>query len=106
MPRGSDDAAASRRERVLRRDQYRCVYCGEVFPPAELTVDHVQPRMRGGDSSEGNLVACCRSCNTLKGGEAAWSFLARNPQMRANFLAHARGVWPRLRRAVEEAARQ
>lgn len=102
----------SRRERVLRRDGFRCVYCGEAFPAEVLTLDHVEPRQRGGDDSEGNLVACCVACNRLKGGHAAWSFLAGRPEVRERFLdavaradkAHARPVWPRLVRAVEEAA--
>ncbi len=68
-----------------------------------MTVDHVQPRMRGGDHSIGNLVACCRECNVAKGGVAAWAFLAGRPTLRANFLRYARWIWPRLRRAVEEA---
>ena len=36
-----------RREQVFARDSYHCVYCGEAFEPDALTVDHVQPRMRG-----------------------------------------------------------
>lgn len=92
------------RARVLARDDYRCVYCAQVFPPEQLTLDHVQPRMRGGDQSEGNLVSACRACNTRKASQPAWAFLAADPVARANFLTHATGVWPRLRRAVEEAA--
>jgi hypothetical protein len=70
--------------------------------------------MRGGDQSEGNLVASCSACNRLKAGQAAWAFLAQRPEQRANFLAAASGaadtgdvagpVWPRLIRAIEEAA--
>lgn len=96
----------SRRERVLERDAHRCVYCAQVYPAEQLTLDHVEPRMRGGDHSEGNLVAACRSCNTMKGSLPAWAFLAERPVERANFLRYATGVWPRLRRAVEEAARK
>lgn len=95
-----------RRERIFRRDGYCCIYCGGVFKPSELTVDHVQPRRKGGDHSEGNLVTSCRACNTAKGGEPAWSYLARHPELRARFLSRAENVWPRLRRAVEEAAGQ
>ncbi len=95
---------ASRRERVFRRDAFRCVYCGNIFDAEDLTLDHVQPRMRGGDTSEGNLVTACEACNTAKAGAPAWAYLARRPQARANFLRYASGVWPRLRRAVEEAA--
>lgn len=97
---------ASLRERVLRRDAYRCVYCAEQFREPELTLDHVEPRMRGGDQSEGNLVAACRACNAQKGATPAWAYLAERPLERANFLLHATAVWPRLRRAVEEAARK
>jgi 5-methylcytosine-specific restriction endonuclease McrA len=104
----------NRRERIFGRDRHCCVYCGEQFPSGELTLDHVEPRMRGGDQSEGNLVTCCRACNTAKGGQAAWAYLARDAELRARFLdavascdtRHAAPVWPRLLRAIEEAARK
>ena len=98
------DRAETLRERIATRDRCRCVYCGEHFRCEELTLDHVEPRMRGGDWSEGNLVAACRPCNALKGSAPAWAFLAEREVERRNFLEHAKGVWPRLRRAVEEAA--
>jgi 5-methylcytosine-specific restriction endonuclease McrA len=95
---------AARRARILARDGYRCVYCGGSFPADHLTLDHVEPRLRGGDRSEGNLVAACRECNARKGSQPAWAYLASRAEERANFLALATGVWPRLRRAIEEAA--
>lgn len=94
------------RERIFARDAYRCVYCAEVFPAEALSVDHVQPRMRGGDNSEGNLVTACTACNTRKGSLPAWSFLADLPEERANFLRYATAAWPRHRRAIEQAARR
>ncbi|HLU24131.1 MAG TPA: HNH endonuclease [Longimicrobiales bacterium] len=96
----------SRRERILKRDRYTCVYCAVEYPPAGLTIDHVQPRVKGGDDSDGNLVTCCAKCNQLKGGLAAWAFLAARPEYRENFLRLAVSVWPRLRRAVEETGRR
>jgi hypothetical protein len=106
------EAQPGRRERVLRRDRYHCVYCGLPFPAHELTLDHVEPKMRGGDDSEGNLVSCCRDCNRSKAGLAAWQYLSSRPDVRANFLAaveqsdttHAKQVWARLIRAIREAA--
>ncbi len=95
--------AGAKRDSIFVRDGNRCVYCGQVFEPAELTVDHVEPRVKGGDHSQGNLVTCCRRCNAEKGGAPAWAFLARRPDLRENFLRYARWTWPRLRRAVEEA---
>lgn len=100
----SNGESSTRRERIFRRDGYRCLYCGNTFPAAELTLDHVEPRLKGGDSSAGNLVTCCRACNIVKGGQPAWSFLAQRPEMRASLLARAGELWPRLRRAIEEAA--
>lgn len=101
-----DPATLSLRERVFARDGFRCVYCANLFPGEALTLDHVQPRMRGGDNSEGNLVTACAACNTRKGAQPAWAFLAELPAERENFLRFARSVWPRHRRAIEEAARK
>lgn len=93
-----------RRAEILARDEFRCVYCGADLPAEELTVDHVEPRAKGGDRSEGNLVTACLDCNRAKGAEPAWRFLRDRPRKRDHFLRTARAVWPRLRRAVRHAA--
>jgi 5-methylcytosine-specific restriction endonuclease McrA len=36
------------RRTILARDQYTCQYCGAQPPKAQLTLDHVVPRCRGG----------------------------------------------------------
>ncbi len=43
-----------------------CHYCRKKFPPEELTLDHIVPVARGGRSTRGNLVVCCRACNQAK----------------------------------------
>jgi len=58
--------ALSRRN-ILLRDRNTCQYCGEVFASGDLTLDHVIPRSRGGNSTWENLVACCHACNRQKG---------------------------------------
>lgn len=55
------------RKNILLRDRYTCQYCHRTMPSIELTLDHVQPRSRGGGSSWENLVACCHPCNNKKG---------------------------------------
>ena len=55
------------RKNILLRDRNTCQYCGEVLPSSDLTLDHVVPRSRGGNSTWENLVACCHPCNRLKG---------------------------------------
>jgi len=55
------------RKNILLRDRNACQYCGVVLTTAELTLDHVIPRSRGGQSTWENLVACCHDCNRRKG---------------------------------------
>ena len=55
------------RKNILLRDRNTCQYCGVLLPSAELTLDHVIPRSRGGTSTWENLVAACHSCNRRKG---------------------------------------
>ena len=43
-----------------------CHYCHRVVGAAELTLDHVVPVSRGGRSTRGNCVPCCRDCNSKK----------------------------------------
>ena len=54
---------------IFRRDNYTCQYCGRQT--AHLTIDHVEPRHRGGQHSWVNLVAACQQCNRQKGGRNA-----------------------------------
>jgi 5-methylcytosine-specific restriction endonuclease McrA len=71
------------RKNILMRDRYTCQYCHRVLPSAELTLDHVVPRSRSGESAWENLVACCHGCNNRKGGrtpEEAGMKLARQPR--------------------------
>jgi 5-methylcytosine-specific restriction endonuclease McrA len=53
------------RKAVLARDGWVCQYCGTERPG--LTVDHVIPRSRGGESVWENIVASCAACNRRKG---------------------------------------
>jgi 5-methylcytosine-specific restriction endonuclease McrA len=54
------------RKNILLRDRSTCQYCGDALPAGELTLDHVIPRSRGGQSSWENLVAACHDCNRRK----------------------------------------
>ena len=71
------------RKNILLRDHSTCQYCGRQFTPSELTLDHVFPRSRGGESTWDNLVACCKRCNHQKGSrtpEEARMHLIRRPR--------------------------
>ncbi len=56
------------RRNLYARDHSRCQYCGKNFGTKELTIDHVVPRVQGGEHTWGNLVCACLPCNTRKGG--------------------------------------
>jgi 5-methylcytosine-specific restriction endonuclease McrA len=43
-----------------------CHYCEGRFAPTDLTMDHVVPLARGGQSTKGNLVPACKDCNAKK----------------------------------------
>lgn len=76
-------ARALSRKNILMRDRYTCQYCHQILPSTELTLDHVVPRSRSGETSWENLVACCHSCNNRKGSrtpEEAGMRLARAPR--------------------------
>lgn len=49
---------------VLKRDKHTCQYCGQQG--RYLTIDHVLPKSRGGQSNWKNVVAACEPCNKKK----------------------------------------
>ena len=53
------------RRALFARDGWRCVYCGSSS--SRLTLDHVVPRSRGGESIWENVVTSCAPCNLRKG---------------------------------------
>ena len=60
--------------RELRKSQWwknrigrgECYYCHDRFDPKELTLDHIVPVSRGGRTTRGNCVPCCKECNNRK----------------------------------------
>ena len=75
------------RRALFARDGWRCVYCGTST--GRLTLDHVVPRSRGGDSTWENVVTSCAPCNLRKGDrllEEAGLSLGRLPRPPAPVL--------------------
>jgi len=85
------DRVAFNKKNILRRDGYTCQYCGRRGE--RLTVDHVVPRSRGGETTWTNVVAACLTCNLRKGNrtvDEAGMTLIREP-------AHPRFLFSVLR---------
>lgn len=67
---------------VFLRDGFQCQYCGDHFDKHSLTIDHVVPRSRGGQSVWENAVAACSPCNGKKADrdcDACGMFPLRKP---------------------------
>jgi 5-methylcytosine-specific restriction endonuclease McrA len=56
------------RRNIYARDGNLCQYCGKKFNTKELSLDHILPRVQGGEDSWTNLVCSCVRCNARKGG--------------------------------------
>jgi 5-methylcytosine-specific restriction endonuclease McrA len=66
------------RRALFARDGWRCVYCGSST--GRLTLDHVVPRSRGGDSTWENVVTSCAPCNLRKGNRLLHELQMELPQ--------------------------
>ena len=51
---------------VLKRDRFKCKYCGKTAEEVDLHVDHIKPVAGGGTNDILNLVTACISCNLGK----------------------------------------
>jgi 5-methylcytosine-specific restriction endonuclease McrA len=98
------EASGMKRLRIYIRDKFRCQYCGEKSVVAELTLDHIMPRSRGGDNSPVNIVTACIPCNNRKSNrtpdEARMPLLTSQSALRVKLervvlchYAEARAEW-------------
>jgi hypothetical protein len=91
------------RANIMLRDEDTCQYCGKRS--RELTLDHVIPRSRGGESTWENLVACCRTCNGRKGNrylkDVGMHLLKQPRPLDHEYAGFFLLRYPRLREAYE-----
>lgn len=98
------EQSSMKRLRIYMRDKFRCQYCGDKKTVADLTLDHIMPRSRGGDNSPVNVVTACLPCNNRKGdrtpAEARMPLLTSQTALRVKLerimlchYAEARAEW-------------
>lgn len=87
--------AVSKRLRfeVLRRDHFRCYYCGIAAIDSPLAIDHVIPRTLGGRDELVNLVAACTDCNLGKSSTVPSPELVESVSSRTSSDEMARELW-------------
>lgn len=71
-------ARRDRHRRIIAQDQPPCHICHEpinydahYLDPLSFTIDHIQPRNRGGPDTLDNLAAAHRKCNRDKSDKVA-----------------------------------
>ncbi|MCA9483402.1 MAG: HNH endonuclease [Nitrospina sp.] len=67
--RNRGKGVAFSKKNIMRRDNYTCQYCG--VREKLLTVDHIIPKSRGGETNWMNVVVACKPCNLKKGNRTA-----------------------------------
>ncbi len=65
------------KQKLMRRQDRTCAYCGYRRIASSLDIDHIVPVVRGGSNDESNLQVICRSCNQRKGMQTDEEFRAR-----------------------------
>jgi len=54
------------REKVWKKYNKRCAYCGEPLEYSKMQVDHIHPKYNGGKDDIENYNPSCRQCNFYK----------------------------------------
>jgi 5-methylcytosine-specific restriction endonuclease McrA len=58
------------KKNIMIRDNYTCQYC--LVVGTKMTIDHVVPQEKGGETTWENTVTCCQKCNTKKANLDLW----------------------------------
>ncbi|MEU9455734.1 RNA-guided endonuclease IscB [Streptomyces sp. NPDC048277] len=76
------------REYLLAKWGRACAYCDAKGVP--LSVDHIEPRSRGGSDRISNLTLACVPCNQAKDNHSVEDFLKHRPRILARVLAQTK----------------
>ena len=64
--KSANDTPALCRRVLYERDSYTCQYCSHKHSFSNLSMDHIFPQSRGGETSFTNLITSCKRCNNKK----------------------------------------
>ncbi len=54
-------------QRLLVQQGHKCFFCGNLIPPGEASIEHLDALSNGGEKTDKNCVACCRAINAALG---------------------------------------
>ena len=78
---------AARREEAIGRFDSKCYLCGTELEAAEVVIDHIIPRSRGGTNATYNLAAACAPCDHRKGDYLLSELEWVSPEVKARFAS-------------------
>lgn len=90
---GRTSISASKRFEILKRDGFRCRYCGAAAPHVDLEIDHVVAVSRGGRNDPSNLATACGLCNSGKSDRDLEVRSNLQPLQKAAFGAIHDNLW-------------
>jgi hypothetical protein len=61
--------------RVLKINNFKCLYCGDDLSPLTWHLDHFRPISRGGRNHFKNLAPACSTCNKMKDVLPGYEFI-------------------------------
>lgn len=93
------NVSSQNRLAIIERDGYLCAYCGKRKEAHFLVIDHVVPRLKGGEDKLENLVASCVPCNSRKSSLDLEEFCRR---YEFDFETVSDRVSDRVRRTLKE----
>ena len=74
------------RANLYMRDMYVCQYCENKFAKSSLTLDHVHPLSKGGQTTWENSVTACNPCNSRKGNKVGPEWRPKNKPYRPGYF--------------------
>ena len=93
---GRTESLSADEARKIVANPPTCPYCKQRIPFRDISIDHQQPRSRGGADAKENLVLTCKHCNSSKGNltaqefTALMEFLSSWPEMKESVLSRLR----------------
>jgi 5-methylcytosine-specific restriction endonuclease McrA len=84
---------------MFTRDGWVCQYCSTDLDWSNVSIDHVVPKCRGGQTSWRNCVTACKKCNEKKGAKMLTDLSMRlkrsptDPRISHFWESHMPGSW-------------
>jgi hypothetical protein len=66
-PKATKVKPLSKLQKMLYLQSGRCFFCGEKLDEAEASIEHLNPRSKGGSSTEDNEIVCHAALNQTFG---------------------------------------